>query len=342
MISGAGLGAGAPARLSPFSARETDEDPCPYRTPFQRDRDRIIHAKAFRRLAHKTQVFIASAGDHYRTRLTHTLEVAQIARTLARSLSLCEDLTEAISLGHDLGHTPFGHAGERVLNDLSPQGFHHQRQSLRVVRRLARDGRGLNLTLAVLDGIGKHSKGRGPIFVSGPLSPATLEGQIVRAADIIAYLAHDLDDAVEAGLLSPGDVPPHLSKVFGPSASSRRGVMVADLLESTTGRGPEMRLSFSPGMGEAMDGLRAFLLKNVYQHPELTRQLEFGQSLVRLIYRALTEDDKLFASIPKDPSAESRDQAACDFISGMTDRYAFSFAESLSQGRDPASLTALA
>jgi dGTPase len=341
-IARADIGPAASDRLSPFEAREIDEAPCPYRTPFQRDRDRIIHAKAFRRLAHKTQVFIASAGDHFRTRLTHTLEVAQIARTLARALNLNEDLAEAISLGHDLGHTPFGHAGERVLNELSPQGFHHQSQSLRVVKRLAREGRGLNLTLAVLDGIGKHSKGRGPVFIDGPGRPLTGEGQLVRAADIIAYLAHDLDDAFEAGLLSPSDMPGSLIRVFGSRASTRRGVMVGDLLANTVRSGQELTLAFSPSMAEAMEELRTFLFQRVYHRPELSSQLEIGQSLIRLIYRSLMEDDRLFESITKDPAAESREAAVCDFISGMTDRFAFSYAESLKKGLKPAELSVLA
>lgn len=329
-------------RLSPFEAREAHEDPCPYRTPFQRDRDRIIHAKAFRRLAHKTQVFIASAGDHFRTRLTHTLEVAQIARTLSRSLGLDEDLTEAVSLGHDLGHTPFGHAGERVLNELSPHGFHHQRQSLRVVKRLAREGRGLNLTLAVLDGIGKHSKGRGPVFIEGPGRPMTLEGELVRAADIIAYLAHDLDDALEAGLIKESDIPGNLTRLFGERASTRRGVMVADLLTNTRLEGSLPKPSFSPSMTAAMEDLRSFMFQRVYHHPDLSRQLEFGQGLIKLIFNRLMTDDGLYESITKDPLAESRPEAVCDFISGMTDRFAYKYAESLSQGVAPADLRTLA
>jgi dGTPase len=339
-VSRADPGALAPDRLSPFEARETAEAPCPYRTPFQRDRDRITHAKAFRRLAHKTQVFIASAGDHFRTRLTHTLEVAQIARTLARSLSLDEDLAEAVSLGHDLGHTPFGHAGESVLDELCPEGFHHQRQSLRVVRRLARGGRGLNLTVAVLDGIGKHSKGRGPIFVDGPGRPLTLEGELVRAADIIAYLAHDLDDALAAGLLAPGDVPAPLTAIFGTGASRRRAAMVYDLLQNSVRHDGEIRPAFSPAMGEAMEGLRAFLFQRVYNHPSLVRQLEFGQTLIRLIFDALMTDDRLFGSIAKDPEA-SRVEAVCDFVSGMTDRFAHGYAESLGLGPGPRDLAPL-
>jgi dGTPase len=324
-------------------ARESPEPPCPFRTPFQRDRDRIIHAKAFRRLAHKTQVFIASAGDPYRTRLTHTLEVAQIARTLARALHLDEDLAEAVSLAHDLGHTPFGHAGERVLDELSPSGFHHQRQSLRVVRLLARDGRGLNLTLAVLDGVGKHSKGRGPVFVDGPARPLTLEGELVRAADIIAYLAHDLDDALEARLVSTEDVPGELASVFGGRASSRRAAMVADLLRSSRppGGGP-LALAFSPAMTEAMDSLRAFLFQRVYSHPALAGELRAGQDMVRLIYESLMSDDALFEAMPKAPGASSRPEAVCDFVSGMTDRFACGYAGSLSQGRSPAAMVALA
>jgi dGTPase len=316
-------------RLRRLADRLLPEPDRPWSSPYQEDRVRIIQSKAFRRLAHKTQVFIASNGDHYRTRLTHTLEVALIARTMARALSLDEDLAEAVSLGHDLGHTPFGHAGERVLNLLTPGGFHHQRQSLRVVERLARGGRGLNLTRAVLDGIGKHSKGRGPIFVDGPARPLTLEGELVRAADIIAYLAHDLDDALEAGLVEARDVPAGLEAVFGPDAETRRDAMVGDLLASSA----PGALSFSKAMAGAMERLRTFLHQRVYQHPELNAQLEFGRTIINLIYQALMSDDRLYESIPKVPDVEGRSQAACDFISGMTDRYALQFAENL--GRHP-------
>jgi dGTPase len=325
------------AHLAPYAARSQGaqrlkpEEPCPWRTPFQRDRDRIIHSKAFRRLAHKTQVFIASSGDHHRTRLTHTLEVSQITRTLARVLRLNEDLTEAIALGHDLGHTPFGHAGERILNKLNPCGFKHQEQSLRVVDFLAGSGKGLNLTLEVRNGISKHSKGQGPVFVFGSDSPATLEGKLVRAADLIAYLAHDLDDAIEANLITTSSIPQNLWDFFGPRASTRIKVMVTDLLTNTTHTQEGLSIRFSPAMEEAMTELRSFLNKNVYRHPHLNRQLNFGQSVISLIFSALMEDEELYLSLPLRNLAKDRYQAVSDFISGMTDRYAFNFAQNLSK-----------
>jgi dGTPase len=326
--------------LAPYAARSLkakrlkDESPCPWRTPFQRDRDRIIHSKAFRRLAHKTQVFIATSGDHHRTRLTHTLEVSQIARTLARVLGLNEDLTEAIALGHDLGHTPFGHAGERILNQLNPNGFRHQEQSLRIVDFLAGGGKGLNLTNEVRNGIGKHSKGLGPIFVTGSDGPSTFEGQLVRAADIIAYLAHDLDDAIETGLISSSIVPEDLSDFFGPRASTRIRVMVTDLLTNTARCEEGLTIGFSKAMEEAMNNLRAFLNQNVYCHPRLNLQLNFGQSVISLIYSTLMADEALYLTLPLRDLAEDRSEAVCDFISGMTDRYAFNFAKSLSKGAE--------
>jgi dGTPase len=323
------------SRLDPQAARSSaayrakQTHSCPFRNQFQRDRDRILHSKAFRRLAHKTQVFIAASGDHFRTRLTHTLEVSQIARTMARAMNLNEDLTEAISLGHDLGHTPFGHAGERLLNRLLPQGFRHQDQSLRVVQILARDGEGLNLTDLTLDGIGKHSKGRGPIFVAPPEGPITLEGALVRAADIIAYLAHDLDDALEAGLLKQSDVPKRLSDYFGCKASNRIETMVSDLTNNSSLIGNEITLIFSKATSQAMEELRGFLDQKVYAHPKLDRELNAGQIIIERIFRALTQDDGLLATLAPKNLANSRAQAACDFISGMTDRYAVTFAANL-------------
>ncbi|MDR3038457.1 MAG: deoxyguanosinetriphosphate triphosphohydrolase, partial [Candidatus Adiutrix sp.] len=253
--------------------RRQEEEPCPFRTAFQRDRDRIIHSKAFRRLAYKTQVFINPAGDHYRTRLTHTLEVSQIARTLANALNLNENLTEAIALGHDLGHTPFGHSGERVLNRLLPGGFTHQAQSLRIVDHLAKENDGLNLTWEVRDGILKHSKGRGPIFAQDGTGPATLEGQLVRVSDIIAYLAHDLDDAFRAGLLTQDDLPPELTAAFGPRGSTRIGAMVGDLLAASRAADGRLTLAFSPAMEARMLELREFLHQRVYRHPLLAASL---------------------------------------------------------------------
>src|SRR3984885_8725290 len=229
------------AVLSPFAqksrssrGRARPEPPDPVRPIFQHDRDRIIHSKAFRRLAGKTQVFLAPEGDHYRTRITHTLEVAQIARTVTRALGLNEMLTEAIVMGHDLGHTPFGHAGEKVLAKLMPDGFHHVKQSLRVVDKLEREGAGLNLTFEVRDGILKHSKGKGAIFSDNPnLTAMTLEGQIVRIADIAAYVNHDYDDAVRGGLVSDGDLPEVVAKELGRTHGARIHTLVSDIVESS-------------------------------------------------------------------------------------------------------------
>jgi dGTPase len=224
--------------LSPWAAlssesqgRQLPEEECSIRTVFQRDRDRIIHSKAFRRLKHKTQVFLSPTGDHYRTRLTHTLEVSQIARTIARALGLNEDLTEAVALGHDLGHTPFGHAGEEVLDQIVPGGFVHNLQSLRVVDHLEKGGKGLNLTFEVRDGIEKHSKGKGEILPRDPSEKAmTLEGQVVRAADIIAYISHDLDDAIRGEVISSQDIPEFCLKVLGDRSSKRIDTMVRNLV----------------------------------------------------------------------------------------------------------------
>lgn len=320
-------------RLSPHAAksfsaqRKVEEEPCPFRTAFQRDRDRILHTKAFRRLAYKTQVFINPAGDHYRNRLTHTLEVSQIARTLANTLNLNEDLTEAIALGHDLGHTPFGHSGERVLARLNPEGFTHQAQSLRIVDILAKEG-GLNLTEEVRDGIIKHSKGRGPIFARDERDPATLEGQLVRASDIIAYLAHDLDDALRAGLLAPDDVPRHLAEAFGPSGSTRIGAMVGDLLTNSLEADGNLILAFSAAMERNMNELRDFLHLRVYQHPHLTESLDKADRIIEALWDKFTTDPESLWLLTG-PKPYSPQRAACDFIAGMTDRYALSLYQDL-------------
>lgn len=324
-------------QLSPLAAkssraeRRLPEAPCPFRTAFQRDRDRIIHTKAFRRLAYKTQVFINPAGDHYRSRLTHTLEVGQIARTLAKALNLNEDLAEAISLGHDLGHPPFGHSGERVLNRLRPGGFTHQAQSLRIVDKLAKDGRGLNLTREVRDGIIKHSKGRGPIFAPDG-GPDTLEGQLVRVSDIIAYLAHDLDDAFRAGLLRPEAVPDDLTETFGLRGSTRIGAMVGDLLANSRQEGDKLKLAFSAKMEEAMNQLREFLFQRVYQAENLVSNLNKADRIIEDLYLCFVGDPKFLAkyypaagsasAYPAEAHGPDWGLAAGDFISGMTDRYA--------------------
>jgi len=320
------------AALSGEARRLREEEPCPFRTAFQRDRDRIIHSKAFRRLAYKTQVFTTPAGDHYRTRLTHTLEVSQIARTLANSLNLNEDLTEAIALGHDLGHTPFGHSGERKLDLLHPGGFTHQAQSLRVVDHLAKEPEGLNLTLAVRDGILKHSKGQGPIFARNGEDPATLEGQLVRAADIIAYLAHDLDDAFRAGLLQPEDLPPKLLVALGPRGSTRIGAMVGDLLNASHITSGRIELAFSPAMEENMLELRSFLHNRVYRHPHLAENLARADLIIEELYLAFSADREILLKYY--PAAARRttatpSQAVCDFVASMTDRYAQTLHQSL-------------
>ena len=214
--------------------RDVSEEPCLLRTAFQRDRDRILHSKSFRRLKHKTQVFIKPGGDHYRTRLTHTLEVSQISRTIAKSLNLNEDLTEAIALGHDLGHTPFGHTGESILNEISKSGFKHYVQSKRVVEKLVNNGKGLNLTVVVKDGILKHSKGEGPIIPDNKIKlPTSLEGQIVRISDIIAYTNHDIDDAKRAGMITEDDIPNSVKKLLGNSFSNRIGTIVTSVVKES-------------------------------------------------------------------------------------------------------------
>jgi dGTPase len=258
--------------LSPFATlsaetkgRGKPEEPCSIRTAFQRDRDRIIHSKSFRRLKHKTQVFLSPTGDHYRTRLTHTLEVAQIARTAAKALQLNEQLTEAIALGHDLGHTPFGHAGESVLDEIYPGGFSHHQQSLRVVDAIEKQGRGLNLTAEVRDGILKHSKGKEDILPGDPASqPFTLEGRVVRVCDIIAYVNHDLDDAVRGGVFAEKDIPKVCLEVLGDSHAKRIDTMVKDLIFATLEKaGPE--LDMHDGVYEALVTLRDFLYERVYE-----------------------------------------------------------------------------
>ena len=245
--------------------RQIAEEACPVRTIFQVDRDRVLHSKAFRRLKYKTQVFLSPEGDHYRTRLTHTLEVSQVARTMARALRLNEDLTEAIALGHDLGHTPFGHAGERVLAELLPEGFHHVNQSLRVVDLLEKNGRGLNLSWEVRDGILMHSKGQGALQGRSPEDiPATLEGQLVRLSDVIAYVNHDLDDAIRGGLISEDDLPLALRSALGENHSQRLNAMITDLIETTMAGGYDV-VQLSAPMAEHVSELRDWLHANVYR-----------------------------------------------------------------------------
>ncbi len=310
--------------------RKVPEAECPIRPAFQHDRDRIIHSKSFRRLKHKTQVFLVPGGDHYRTRLTHTLEVAQIARTMAKALCLNEDLTEAIALGHDLGHTPFGHAGEEILNEICPGGFRHSAQSLRVVDFLERDGKGLNLTFEVRDGILKHSKGKGELIADDPRDmPATYEGRLVRMADIIAYINHDLDDAMRAGLISPRDIPPDCTAELGDSHGKRIDAMVRDILDQALGSDPPT-IALSEGKLEATIKLRDFLYDRVYDLPTVHGDFMKSTKILRELYAHFLENREEFRKEAGEAFAqESIERAIADFIAGMTDRYAFKLYEKI-------------
>ncbi|HZT76991.1 MAG TPA: deoxyguanosinetriphosphate triphosphohydrolase [Vicinamibacterales bacterium] len=307
--------------------REEREDEV--RPAFQRDRDRIIHSKAFRRLKHKTQVFFAPTGDHYRTRLTHTLEVSQIARTIAKVLRLHEELTEAIALGHDLGHTPFGHAGERVIDQLMPGGFNHYEQSLRIVDVLENDGKGLNLTWEVRDGIAKHSKGKSgaPVGMAPNLRASTIEGQIMRVADLIGYVNHDIDDATRAGLLRPEDLPRDHVGVLGPTASARIGTLVKDVVTETLAGGlAEIRMS--DAVLQAILGLRAFLFEAVYENTIATAEFKKATGILTGLWEKIRERADEFLD-KKTIETEGIDAATRDFIAGMTDRYAVNLYEEL-------------
>ncbi len=299
------------------------------RPAFQHDRDRIIHSKAFRRLKHKTQVFFAPAGDHYRTRLTHTLEVSQIARTIAKVLLLHEELTEAIALGHDLGHTPFGHAGERVLNDLLPGGFNHYDQSLRIVDVLENDGRGLNLTWEVRDGIAHHSKGKNgaPVGVDPSQRAATLEGQIMRVADLIAYVNHDIDDAVRAGMLKEADLPHAPVQVLGDSPSVRIGRMVRDVVMETQ-RGGLTEIRMSGDVLEATLAMRSFLFEAVYENGQATAEFQKATGILGGLWDKIRERSDEFLD-RRSIETDGLDVAAKDFLAGMTDRFAVSLYERL-------------
>jgi len=301
--------------LAPYAAkaaetrgRERELDPCPLRTVYQRDRDRIVHCKTFRRLKHKTQVFLSPEGDHYRTRLTHTLEVSQIARTISRCLRLNEDLTEAIAMGHDLGHTPFGHSGERVLNELTGH-FEHNEQSLRVVKLLENGGAGLNLTFEVRDGILNHKKS---------LKPATLEGMVVNYADRIAYINHDIDDALRAGIIDC--IPEASERVFGKTHSNRIDTMIRDIVVNSYGK-PVVRMSNE--VEARMDELRDFMFHYVYFGSKAKAEEGKAENMIRLLYA-------YYCGAPQEMGAEGShhveryglDQAVTDYIAGMTDRYA--------------------
>lgn len=307
-------------RLSPYASksvqtrgRELPEEKCSIRTEYQRDRDRIIHSKALRRLMHKTQVFIAPEDDHYRTRLTHTLEVAQISRTIARGLELNEDLTEAIAMGHDLGHTPFGHGGEECLNRIHPGGFRHNEQSLRVVEVLEKSPAGspLNLTLEVRNGILNHT---------GPVKPFTLEGQIVKISDRIAYINHDIDDALRGGIIKFDDLPKECIKVLGETHSKRINTLVSDMMENSKGKN---EIAMSEERLEAMNNLRAFMFKNVYRTPWRKEETEKINRMIEHLYEYFLKNP---SEMPIDMynliQKWGVNEAVKDYIASMTDRYA--------------------
>jgi dGTPase len=310
------------AMSSQTRGRDRAEDEDDIRPSYQRDRDRIIHCKAFRRLKHKTQVFLAPEGDHYRTRLTHVLEVTQIARTIAKSLRLNEVLTEAIGLGHDLGHSAFGHAGEAALNKLVHGGFDHYRQSVRVVEVLENDGRGLNLTVEVRDGILKHSKGeKGELLRKRAKSRAlTLEGDIVRISDIIAYVNHDIDDGIRAGLLRENDIPAEIRTTLGNDASQRIDRMVRDVIDATLACDYDA-ISMTQEIIEALEALRKYMFENMYLIPEVRGEFEKAQKILIALFEYVVAHPGEYLDLETNEPVE---RLAIDFIAGMTDRYALS------------------
>jgi len=307
------------------SGRSRKAKSCPLRPAFQHDRDKILHSKSFRRLLHKTQVFLSPRGDHYRTRMTHTLEVSQIARTLARGLRLNEHLTEAIALGHDLGHTPFGHAGEDALRRLMPSGFKHVAQSVRVVEVLEKDGLGLNLTAEVIDGIARHSKGRGKILQGASKAlPKTLEGQLVRVADIVAYVNHDTDDALRGGIIKLSDIPKRLLSVLGRTHSQRISRAAKDVLENTD-LDNSSRIKISSEMEQAIEQMRDFLWDKVYYNPTVHDEFAKCYKMLEELFHLFLDKPEVFKTVtdqevPEDKAKRRR--AVCDFLAGMTDRYA--------------------
>lgn len=305
--------------LSPFATlsvnsrgRDREEPQCDIRPVFQRDRDRILHCKSFRRLKHKTQVFLSPKGDHYRTRLTHTLEVSQNARTIAKALRLNEDLVEAIALGHDLGHTPFGHAGERILNELCEEGYRHNEQSVRIVERLEKDGKGLNLTWEVRDGILNHQTS---------MMPHTLEGKIVRLSDKIAYINHDIDDAIRAKVMSEEDIPLEIRKVLGMTTKERLNTLIHNIIMNSMGKND---IVMSEEIGGAMQDLRKFMFQKVYTNPAAKGEEAKAERLLCELYahymghiEILPEQYQRMHS-----EGEKKERVVCDYISGMTDQYA--------------------
>ena len=313
--------------LSPFATHSKDslgrkraETECDLRPVFQRDRDRILHSKSFRRLKQKTQVFLLPKGDHYRTRLTHTLEVSQNARTIAKALRLNEDLVEAISLGHDLGHTPFGHAGERALDEVCPLGFKHNEQSVRVVEYIEKDGKGLNLTKEVIDGIRCHQTAS---------MPMTLEGQIVRLSDKVAYVNHDIDDAIRGGLLSELDLPPKYRKILGSSTKERLNKITHDVIINSMNKD---KIQMSEEVEAAMQGLRRFMFDNVYRNPLAKREEAKAEKMIKWLYSYYYEHIDLLPDEFKQLAIAcgvSKEQIVCDYIAGMTDTYAVKMFEEL-------------
>lgn len=305
--------------LSPFATlsvnsrgRDREEPQCDIRPVFQRDRDRILHCKSFRRLKHKTQVFLSPKGDHYRTRLTHTLEVSQNARTIAKALRLNEDLVEAIALGHDLGHTPFGHAGERILNELCEEGYRHNEQSVRIVEKLEKDGKGLNLTWEVRDGILNHQTS---------MMPHTLEGKIVRLSDKIAYINHDIDDAIRAKVMSEEDIPLEIRKVLGMTTKERLNTLIHNIIMNSMGKND---IVMSEEIGGAMQDLRKFMFQKVYTNPAAKGEEAKAERLLCELYahymghiEILPEQYQMMHS-----EGEKKERVVCDYISGMTDQYA--------------------
>lgn len=312
--------------LSPYATlsmnskgRQREEDQCDIRPVFQRDRDRILHCKSFRRLKDKTQVFLTPEGDHYRTRLTHTLEVSQNARTIAKALRMNEDLVEAIALGHDLGHTPFGHAGERALNRVCPYGFEHSEQSVRTVEKLEKSGQGLNLTEEVRDGIRNHQ-------TSG--MPSTLEGKIVRFSDKIAYIHHDMDDAIRGGILTEADVPKEIGDVIGYTTGERLDHFIHDIVTTSFGTND---IRMSPAVDEAMKKLRKFMFERVYQNPEAKSEEGKAEMLMETLYHHYLKNiDVLPAEMLRMiDEGEPRERIVCDYVGAMTDRFAIGIYEEL-------------
>ena len=305
-------------KLSPLACRSAQtrgrvrpEEECQVRTPFQRDTDRIVYSKAFRRLKHKTQVFLQPEGDHYRTRMTHTLEVSRIARTIARALALNEDLTEAIALGHDLGHTPFGHAGERLLDRVMPGGFAHYQQSVRVVERLEKNGEGLNLTWEVRNGIVCHTKGP---------QAATLEGQVVRLADQIAYINHDIEDALRGGIIYPIDIPLEISSILGYTHGARINALVQDVIAASR---DQDAICQTPEVGEAMAALKDFMFESVYTNPLAKGEEGKAQEMLKRLFEHYQKNpDQLPPDFQEIRLEEGVDRAVCDYIAGMTDPFA--------------------